>query len=117
MIDMKEEKMANPDIPVREDDIRFEDRDGCFVLVDPAREGSRDIGIMWPADGRRYVVRFGLVAPTPEPLPVLDRDAGMQLLLDAYRVYDHGVIARLEEQRPRFSFGFPQIFRAGRRRA
>ncbi len=104
--------MADPNIPVLPTDIRFEDRGGCFVLVDPAREGSHDIGMMWPHGDGRYVVRFGLVPPTPEPLPILDRDAAMQLLLDAYRVHDHGVIARLAEQRPRFSFGAPQIFRA-----
>lgn len=103
--------MADPNIPVLAGDIRFEDRSGCFVLVDPTREGSHDVGTMWPYGDGRFVVRFGLVPPTPEPLPILDRDAGMQLLLDAYRVHDHGVIARLEEQRPRFSFGAPQIFR------
>lgn len=103
--------MADPNIPVLPGDIRFEDRGGCFVLVDPTRAGSHDIGMMWPHGDGRFVVRFGLVQPTPEPLPILDRDAAMQLLLDAYRVHDQGVIARLEEQRPRFSFGAPQIFR------
>jgi len=104
--------MADPNVPVLVGDIRFEDRGGCLVLVDPAREGSHDVGTMWPYGDGRFVVRFGLVAPSPEPLPILERDAAMQLLLDAYRVHDHGVIARLEEQRPRFSFGAPQIFRA-----
>jgi len=102
--------MADPNIPVLPTDIRFEDRDGCFVLVDPAREGSHDVGTMWPHGDGRFVVRFGLVPPSPEPLPVLERDAGMRLLLDTYRIYDRSIDVRLEEQRPRFSCGAPQIF-------
>jgi hypothetical protein len=104
--------MADPAIPILPTDIRFQDRDGCFVLVDPARTEGSDIGLMWPAENGRYAVRFGLVPPSPAPLPVLDRDAGMQLLLDAYRIFDHRVIGRLDEQKPRFSFGTPQIFRS-----
>jgi hypothetical protein len=102
--------MADPNIIANPDDVRFEDRAGCLVLVDPARPGSRDVGSMWPAEEGRYAVRFGLAPPTPEPLPQLPREAGMTLLLDAYRVFDSGAATRLQEQSPRWSFGFPQIF-------
>lgn len=101
--------MADPNLAIHDHDIRFEDRDGCFVLVDPARDGSRDVGTMWPTNDGRYAVRFELVPPSPTPLTVLPLEAGMRLLLDAYRIHDRAVGAKLDEQEPRLSFGFPQI--------
>lgn len=105
--------MADPNILVLADDIRFEDRGGAFALVDPTRPaGRRDVAVAWP-EGRRWRWRMTDERPTGTPHPVCDyRDDALSSMLSAYAARETDVPRRLAEQRPRFSFGEPQILRA-----
>lgn len=106
--------MANPNIPVLDDDIRYEDRAGCFVLVDPARpDGRRDVASTWEETRDLWRWRMSDAQPTGEPHPkAISRDEALRAMLRAYVATDASLVTRLEAQRPRFSFGEPQIFRA-----
>lgn len=105
--------MANPNIPVLPTDIRFEDRGGCFVLVDPIRpEGRRDVATAWSEDHGNWRWRLVDRAPTGAPHPrATSRPSALTAMLAAYAAQDVDVAARLLEQQPRWSFGEPQIFR------
>lgn len=106
--------MANPNIPTLEADIRYEDRGGCFVLVDPVRpEGLRDIATAWEETRDRWRWRLNDDDRTGTPYPTASyRDRALEDMLTAYTATDREIAERLTEQRPRFSFGQPQIFRA-----
>lgn len=104
--------MANPNIPVDRADIRYEHRGDCFVLVDPTlAEGRRDVATAWRDDGDRWRWRLNGIHQSGAPYPVSSGwDAALRDMLAAY-ARDDAVAVRLEAQRPRFSFGEPQIFR------
>ena len=106
--------MADPNITVLDDDIRYEDRRGCLVLVDPTRaEGHRDVATSWMQEDGSWRWRMTTRAPTGDPHPrALSRDQALRDMLSAYCAEQDDVAVRLDEQRPRFSFGEPQIFRA-----
>ena len=89
--------------------IRFEERAGCYVLVDSQREGTQDVGAMWPDGKGRYMARFNLVAPTAEPLPVVTFEAGLNLLLNAYTAYDPQARERIRQHQSRPGSIFPSI--------
>lgn len=104
--------MADPSIPVADGDIRYEDRGGCFVLVDPTLpQGRRDVATAWSESRDAWRWRLNGVPHDGTPHPVAaSRDQALRAMLDAY-AQDAAVALRLEGQRPRFSFGEPQIFR------
>lgn len=106
--------MANPNIPVKPDDIRYEDRGGCFVLIDPTRpQGRRDVASTWEERHGRWRWRLNDESLNGTPYPTaLCRDLALEDMLAAYTATDPAIADRLAEQRPRFSFSQPQIFRA-----
>lgn len=105
--------MADPNIPVRDDDIRYEDRGGNFVLVDPKHpEGRRDVAAAWEETGGRWRWRLSDAPGDGTPYATAGhRDGALEGMLEAYAATDSAIAERLEAQRPRFSFGHPQIFR------
>ena len=105
--------MADPNVPTLAGDIRYEDRSGCFVLVDPERlDGPRDVATAWEETPDRWRWRMGDRRSNGEPHPTADsRDGALRAMLEAYARTDRTVGVRLAEQRPRFSFGEPQIHR------
>lgn len=104
--------MADPSIPVDDGDIRYEDRGGCFVLVDPTLpQGRRDVATTWSEGHDAWRWRLNGVPHDGTPHPVAkSRDEALRAMLGAY-AKDEGIAHRLAAQRPRFSFGEPQIFR------
>ena len=105
--------MADPNIPVRRDDIRYEDRGGVFVLVDPANPDGRDVAAAWSETPGRWRWRPNLAHRDGSPYPTAaHRDAALTEMLETYAASSPDVASRLGEQRSRFSFGAPQIFRA-----
>lgn len=105
--------MADPNIPVRRDDIRYEDRGGVFVLVDPANPDGRDVAAAWSETPGRWRWRLNVRERDGSPYPTsTHRVAALEAMLKAYAAASPQVARRLQEQRARFSFGAPQIFRA-----
>lgn len=106
--------MADPNIPTLPRDIRYEDRCGCFVLVDPERlDGPRDVATAWEETPDRWRWRTGDARPDGMPHPTArSRDEALRAMLEAYAATSPTISVRLNEQRPRFSFGEPQIHRA-----
>lgn len=111
--------MANPGNPIDPTDIHFQDRgNDCFTLVDPTLDGgSRDVASTW-CEARphgeiwRWRMNDGSHDGTPYPTAI-SRDGAMEAMLNAY-ARDPEVAARIEAQRPRWSFGSIQIVRATR---
>lgn len=104
--------MANPNLPIAPEDLRFEERSGCFVLIDPLMaEGRRDVAAAWEEAHDRWRVRHGAQAPTGAPYPVANcRDTALDMMLSRYCESNPDAAARLHAQRFRLSFGYPQIF-------
>lgn len=111
--------MANPNNPIDALDIHYQHRgDECFTLVDPTLpEGQRDVASTWcepgkPADVWRWRMERLPYDGTPYPTAT-SRDGAMEAMLKAY-AQDPAIAARVEDQRPRWSFGTIQIVRATR---
>lgn len=105
--------MADPNIPIHETDIRYEDRAGNFVLVDPAcPNGRQDVATAWEESGGRWRWRLNDSPSDGTPYPSADsRDGALEGMLRAYAADNEDVAERLSGQASRFSFGAPQIFR------
>lgn len=105
--------MADPYIKIAEGDIRFEERSGSFVLVDPARNDVPvDVAVCWEEDVGLWRWRSYDHAPAGSPYPsASDRYQALEAMIKHYS-QEPNVAERLNEQRPRFSMGMPQIFRA-----
>lgn len=110
--------MADPNIPVLANDIRFEDRSRCFVMIDPTRPaGTRDVACAWADERGNWRWRL-TTGPQSGPYPTTHHHLNaIEDMTAAYRASDPEVAARLDEQRPRFSGGQPQIFRAAAKAA
>lgn len=105
-------RMADPNIPMLNDDIRYEDRGGCFVLVDPTLHGRSDVASAWEERPNRWRWRMNHAHAPGEPYPTAStRDQALRDMLAAH-AEDPAVARSLDAQRPRFSFGEPQIVRA-----
>lgn len=106
--------MADPNNPIRNDDIHYEDRGGCFVLIDPSRpEGRMDVASAWQED--TGIWRWRLDARNHDGLPYPSADNRDAALSGMLRDYAHGnddVTSRLSGQMTRHSFGMPQIVKA-----
>lgn len=105
--------MADPHIKIAKSDIRFEERSGSFVLVDPVRDDvPGDVAVCWKEGADRWRWRSYDHAPDGSPYPsASDRYQALEAMISHYS-QEPGVAQRLSEQRPRFSMGMPQIFRA-----
>lgn len=109
--------MADPNNPIHADDIHYQHRGGdCYALVDPTLPaGRRDVASTWCERGPgREVWRWRRsrvpIDGTPYPTAT-HRDSALEAMLAAY-ASDTAIAARVEAQRPRFSFGWLQIVRA-----
>lgn len=108
--------MADPNLPIAPEDLRFEERSGCFVLVDPTLgEGRRDVATAWEETPGRWRVRLASKPGTGAPYPVADcRDAALDMMLSGHCADNADATARLQAQHFRLSFGYPQIFKVAR---
>lgn len=104
--------MADRDTGMMPDDVRFEDRCGCLVLVDP-REG--DVAAAWPEEAGRYRWRTLRNATIPYPSGTMDQ--AIDGMVKDWTDGGTGRAARLAAQSDRHSFGRPQIVRRSDARA
>jgi len=98
--------MADPALPILETDLRFEERSGCLVLVDPL---IGDVAAAWPGPDPETWRWRDNTQPAGTPYPSGDREKAMEGMVSSWLGLAPHAAERLAAQRGRFSFGYPQI--------